>query len=110
MIGRMAEGDRDALPVICELTSESVTTRRARLLPTLAARAERRDDLPNGYRLTFSPSGEMLHTIAAVIDAERQCCRWLQFELTVTPGGGPVVLTLNGPEGARDFLSALFEN
>ena len=43
------------------------------------------------------------------IDAERHCCRWLQFDLSVTPDGGPTVLTLSGPAGAREFLAALFE-
>ena len=63
----------------------------------------------DGYRLTFPP-GEWVREIAAVIDAERQCCRWLMFRVDVPSGGGPLVLTLSGPEGALDFLSALFES
>ena len=54
-------------------------------------------------------SSETLQVITDVIDAERQCCRWLRFHLAVEPNGGPMVLTLSGPEGARDFLSALFD-
>ena len=41
------------------------------------------------------------------IDAERRCCRFLRFRLTVEPDEGPMVLELTGPEGTRDFLSVL---
>jgi len=95
-------------PIMCELTPEAMKARRAGLLPGLAARAERRDDTPDGYRLTFAASSETLLAIPDTVDAERQCCRWLCFELTVAPDGGPIVLTLSGPEGAREFLAALF--
>jgi hypothetical protein len=92
---------------MCTLTPEAVASRREGLLPGLVGRARERQSLEDGYRLTFDPSGETLQAIAAVIDAERQCCSWLRFELTVTPERGPMVLTLSGPSGAREFLSAL---
>lgn len=62
-----------------------------------------------GYRLTFATSTAALQSIVSTIDAERQCCRWLQFDLRVAPEGGATVLTLSGPAGAQEFLSALFE-
>lgn len=97
------------LPIVCELTPEAVRARRAGLLPGLAARAERREELPDGYRLTFVPSSETLRAIADVVATERRCCRWLHFQMTVEPDNGPIVLTLSGPRGAREFLSALFD-
>jgi hypothetical protein len=47
-------------------------------------------------------------TIAHAIDAERRCCRFLRFDLTVEPDAGPVVLDLTGPPGTREFIAALF--
>ena len=96
-------------PIVCELTPETVRTRRAGLLPGLVGRAEHREDTEHGYRLTFAASSATLRAIAETIDAERQCCRWLRFELTVGPDNGPIILTLSGPPGARDFLAALFD-
>jgi hypothetical protein len=49
----------------------------------------------------------MLDLIARAIDAERQCCRFLTFHLTVEPDLGAFVLDLTGPSGTRDFLSDL---
>lgn len=102
-------GSKVVLPVVCELTPDAAKARRAQLLPGLVARAERRELIQDGYRLTFAPSSEMLRAIADTIAAERLCCRWLRFELTVPPDGGAIVLTLSGPDGARDFLAALFD-
>lgn len=97
-------------PIACALTPEAIRAGRAGLLPGLAERAANRTATSDGYELTFQPSGEVLRAIGDVIDAERQCCLWLRFQLTVEPNGGPVVLRLSGPEGARAFLSALFES
>jgi hypothetical protein len=44
-----------------------------------------------------------------MVDAERQCCRFLQFTVTVEPDDGPVTLDLAGPPGTREFLAAMFE-
>jgi hypothetical protein len=98
------------LPIVCELTPEALRARRDRLLPGLAERAIRREETADGYVLTFAASSETLHAIAAVVDAERQCCRWLRFAVAVEPGGGPISLTLSGPDGSREFLSALFDS
>ena len=98
------------LPITCELTPDAITARREGLLPGLAARASAHEMTDDGYRLSFSADREILQSIAKVIDAERQCCRWLSFSLTVAPEGGPIELTLSGPEGAGEFLAALLES
>lgn len=94
---------------MCSLTPEAIAAGRAGLLPGLAERADSREPAPDGYRLTFAATTDALLHVARVIDAERQCCRWLRFDLAVPPSGGPIVLTLGGPPGAREFLAALFE-
>jgi hypothetical protein len=95
------------LPVFCTLTAETIATRKAALLPGLVRRADCREDITNGIRLQL-PS-DALSEILMVIDAERQCCRFLRFEISVEPDGGPIWLSLNGPRGTREFLSALLE-
>jgi hypothetical protein len=97
------------LPIACTLTPEALRTRREGLLMDLARCAERRDDLHNGLRLEFAPAAETIALIARVIEAERHCCRFLRFAMTVEPDGGPVFLELTGPAGARDFVSAMIE-
>jgi hypothetical protein len=97
----------DSLPVVCSLSPEAVQARRADLLPGLFRRAVASEPLPNGVRLQFEASSEALQAIASTIDAERQCCRFLRFELTLDPDSGPIRLTLTGPAGTAEFLSAM---
>jgi hypothetical protein len=73
------------------------------------ARVRTCDPTDDGYRLTFAPSSDTLRAILDVVDAERQCCRWLRFTVTVAPEDGPITLELGGPAGAREFLTAIFE-
>ena len=75
----------------------------------LVRRAEHREELSDGLRLQFAPSGEAIALIAQAVDAERHCCRFHRFGITVEPDGGPVFLDLTGPSGTRDFVTALLE-
>ena len=44
------------------------------------------------------------------VEAQRQCCRFLRFEITVEPDGGPISLELSGPPGTREFIAALLDS
>lgn len=76
----------------------------------LLRRAELHDELPQGHRLRFYQTDDILATIAQTIAAERQCCRFLRFSITVEPDGGPISLELTGPPGTREFVSALLDS
>lgn len=93
-----------AEPIACTLPSGDMNARRAELLPGVIGRAASREALPSGYRFTFAAESETLNLIVRAIDAERQCCRFLQFDLAVAPAGGPFTLDVTGPEGTRQFL------
>ena len=97
------------LPVACTLTPEALRTRRKGLFMELVRRAERREDLADGLRLEFAPSAGTVALIAQAVEAERHCCRFLRFRMTVEPDGGAVFLELTGPPGTREFVSALVE-
>jgi hypothetical protein len=97
------------LPIACNLTPAALTARRDEMLTALAGRASIRQATDNGYRIEFSADDAgVLAAIAAVVDAERQCCRFLRFQITVEPDGGPISVDLSGPPGTREFLVGLF--
>jgi hypothetical protein len=97
-----------SLSVVCTLTPETIATRKANLLPGLVRRAESREDTADGLRVKL-PS-DALSAVLTSVDAERQCCRFLRFEITVEPDGGPIWLALSGPPGTREFLAALLDS
>src|SRR5437763_5897455 len=96
-----------ALPIACELTPAEIAARRATLLPGLLTRAEERTTLDNGFRWRFDASSEVLTAVAETINAERQCCRFLRFVLTVEPVGGSMWLEITGSQGTSEFLESL---
>jgi len=97
------------LPIVCALTPAALKTRREGLLARLLQRAQAHEELPQGHRLQFHRTDDTLAAIAQTVDAERQCCRFLRFSITVEPDGGPILLELTGPPGTREFISALFD-
>lgn len=97
------------LPIVCTLTPDALRARREGLLSDLLRQAESRDDLPDGLRLRFPPTDDVLSAIVRTVAAERHCCRFLRFVLTVEPAGGPIFLQLSGPPGSGEFLDALLE-
>jgi hypothetical protein len=96
-------------PIACSLTPAALNARKQGLLSDLLKRAQSHEKLPQGYRLEFAPSDDTLATIARTIEAERQCCRFLRFSVTVEPDGGTIALELTGPPGTGEFITALFD-
>jgi hypothetical protein len=94
-------------PIVCTLNPDDLAARREALLPGLIRRAEDVEWRHDGCRLRFAASTDVLRLIVAVIDAERQCCRFLQFELTVEPNLGPIWLGLTGASGTVGMLKGL---
>jgi len=98
------------LPIACSLTPAAIRARREGLLSELLRRASAHQELQDGHRLEFAAEDDALFTIARAVNAERQCCRFLRFHVTVEPDGGPILLELSGPPGTREFLSALLDS
>ena len=97
------------MPVACSLTPEALQARRLGLLSELWNLADSHEPLPEGMRVRFAAAAGTLSAIARAVEAERQCCRFLTFSITVEPDNGPMLLDLTGPPGTRAFLAALFD-
>ena len=97
------------LPIVCTLTPGALRARREGLLAELLRRSIGHELLPDGLRLRFASSNDALASIARAVDAERHCCRFLRFTITVEPDEGPLTLDLTGPPGTSEFVAALLE-
>ena len=95
------------LPIACELTPAELDGRRKGLLAGLLALAQERVTITDGLRWKFAGTAEFLTGAVQMIDAERQCCRFLRFALTVEPDGGDMWLEITGPPGTAEFLNTV---
>jgi hypothetical protein len=94
-------------PILCTLTPGQLSQKRDALLPGLARRAVSVDRIEGGYEMRFDPSSVSLAAIAQVVHAERQCCRFLRFDVAVSPQGGSITMRVTGAHGTREFLDDL---
>lgn len=97
------------LPIACTLGPAALQARRDDLLGGLVRRAGERIELPNGYRVRFPSEPGLLTKIAEVIEIERQCCRFLRFDISSEPDEGAIWVEFTGPPGAREFLVGLLD-
>ena len=95
------------MPVACALTAAELRDRERWLVETLGVATESVERLPNGYAIQLRGTHETLVNVAELISLERQCCSFLTFTMTVEPAQGPIHLSLTGPEGTAEFLSAI---
>jgi hypothetical protein len=95
--------------IACSLDADALKARREGLLVELVQRAAERRELPDGLQLRFMADARILDDIAHVVNAERLCCRFLRFTISVQPHEGPITLDLTGPPGTREFIGALLD-
>ena len=89
---------RDAIPA----AERPAHFQRLTRLFTSAVRERR--ELPDGRAFRFD--ADALDEVARWIAHERRCCPFLRFALELAPDGGPLWVTLTGPPGTPEFLSA----
>ena len=94
----------DDMPIACCLTSAELREREATLLAQFRSAVIETEELPDGYAFRFPGDGKWIAIIAKMIVAERECCPFLTFELVAQPNMGPVIVSVTGPAGAKEFL------
>lgn len=90
----------------CTLTSTELKLHKGTALARLKAGVLERKELVDGVALRFAGSDRMMDDLVAFIKAERVCCSFFTFTLSVEEDQNPIWLTIRGPEGAKDFLSS----
>jgi hypothetical protein len=98
----------DEIPVACCLSDEELHIREATLLAQFKAALIGNEELNDGHVFRVPGDKKNIALLAELIIAERECCPFLKFELTLEPGMGPVCLCITGPAGTKEFLKTIF--
>ena len=97
-------------PVACQLSDNEFQERRSGLLAKVRDQVQEVKSLDSGYALRFESTNEIIDELTRLIQLERGCCQFLEFNLRVLPEQGPIWLELSGPEGTKEFLDSLLGN
>jgi hypothetical protein len=92
------------MPIACSLDSHGLTCRQSDLRTSVLAEAESITRLPDGVRWSFLHAPDLFARLGPILDGERQCCRFLQFNLVADQDLGRVTLDITGPSGTVEFL------
>ncbi|WP_236246997.1 heavy metal-responsive transcriptional regulator [Streptomyces sp. CC210A] len=103
-LDRGTEPWRD-VPVACTLGGAELGERTEQWR-TLVGKAEDREEIPDGVRLSFPAGIELAGEVAALAAAEQGCCAFFDFTLHLTPTA--LQLDVRAPESAAGMLADLF--
>jgi hypothetical protein len=100
--------DCDDIPVACSLTDAELRARLATLVAEFKSRVIATEELRDGYAFHIRGDKKSITAVAELIAAERECCRFLGFELTAEPNMGPVIVRVTGFPGTKELLKMMF--
>ena len=98
---------QDDVPVACSLSDAELHSREATLLAQFKSGLIATEELPNGYAFRMPGEKQWIAVVAELMAAERECCRFLTFELVAQENMGPLIVRVTGPDGTKDFLKTI---
>ena len=96
----------ESIPLVCLLSDDVLAKRKDALKTAVFAHIQDRRELPDGYAYQFPGDAEWATKLIELINAERQCCSFIHFELDFEPEQGPIWLKMRGGEGVKAYLQA----
>lgn len=96
------------LPIACELSEARQRSRWEEISRKLFGGCKDVKELEDGYEFVFPGDEGWIEGLARFVTAERECCRFIVFELIFEPDLGPVSLKMRGPAGTKEFLAGQF--
>ncbi len=70
------------LPIACTLSSAELQERKATILASVRTAVLGKSRIPEGYRYEFANDSTTLRNVCRMVELERQCCKFLNFDLT----------------------------
>ncbi|HET9407567.1 MAG TPA: hypothetical protein VFO39_10045 [Candidatus Sulfotelmatobacter sp.] len=98
----------DTIPLACTLTTAELRDREASLLAEFRSAVVETEELQDGFAFRLPGDAEWFALLAELIAAERQCCRFLTFEIVALHNMGPLIVRVTGPAGTKEFVRGVF--
>ena len=106
LIGFAISAQADS-PFACDiqaLTPEQRKRHFEELGPQLRSLKKSVRELPDGFEFEFSADPNTFALVMEWSIQERACCPFFDIDIRLQHDGGPLIISLTGPEGAKDFI------
>lgn len=90
----------------CTLNHPLEIVRRGSLLKVLYESTLERRELERGFAFRFHGDAATERRVFEFIAMERDCCQFLSFQLNLAKQRGSIWLTVEGPDGVKEFARA----
>jgi len=95
-------------PIACRLTTPELAARLEEIRAGLLARVESVERTDAGYRLRLSNTDEIAASVLDFVRYERQCCPFLEFQVTIPAQPRAIALELGGNSDVMAFIHTAF--
>jgi len=99
---------RAEAPDGCTLSAGPYSERMSAIERLLAGSGETRE-LEDGYEFRFPGGPEWSGKLLELINSERDCCRFLRFELSFEPERGAIWFRVRGSAQVKALLESMME-
>lgn len=96
-----------SVPLVCTLAAGESRQRREEV-QRLFDRSIATRELDHGVEFTFPGEEPLISELSEFIRFERNCCRFLTFELVCEPDQGPLHLRILGAPEAKQIIREMF--
>jgi hypothetical protein len=93
--------------VACTLTADGKAAQAARWHDLFRRAGLDRTETPAGIRIRFRPLDRVERELRALVDVERECCRWARWEVE-TDADGAVALVVGSDAAGASVLHQMF--
>ncbi len=97
--------DEPQQPLACRLSETQKEDRRPKVEALFVERLEEVTETDAGYAFKFDADSDNLQRVFEFVDAERKCCPFFQFDITVPADEQPVRLEIGGSERVKAFVA-----
>lgn len=96
--------DGNEQPLVCRLDEAQKEHRRPKAEALFLDKLQGRHETEDGYASEFRSDGDALQRIVDFVDAERKCCPFFRFDVTVEQDHGPISLEIGGSQRVKSYI------
>lgn len=101
---------KEKIALACKLTDREQIKRMNELHQTIFRKVDKALENKNSYKLVFQePDSSLSGQLFEFIKFEQLCCPWLNFQLNIQPGDGPITLEMGNSAETKEMVNLVME-